>query len=86
MISSEHFSPLDYGFSWTDDGWYNFDGKLAAKAALKARNTRAKDLAAKGHTVRKGSLGKQLVSRGGIGSGRPHIELVVPVYSLTIVS
>lgn len=73
------FSPLDYGFRWTDD-WYEYDGKAAEKAALRARNALAKELVSQGRTVRKGSLGKQLVSRGGIGSGHPHIELVVPVY------
>jgi hypothetical protein len=81
------FSPLDNGFRWTglDSGdlskiWYEYDGKPAEKAALQARNAFAKKLEKEGFRVRKISLGKQLVSRGGIGSGRPHIELVVPVY------
>jgi len=77
----ELFNPIETGFRWTET-WYEYDGKEAEKAALKARNDRAKELKAKGYKVSKFSLGKQLISRGGIGSGRPHIELVVPVYGL----
>lgn len=85
------FSPLDYGFRWTDIEsndlskiWYEYDGKTAEKAALQARNEFAKKMQKEGYRVRKSSLGKQLVSRGGIGSGRPHIELVVPVYMVDV--
>jgi hypothetical protein len=81
------FSPLDYGFRWTgldskdiSGIWYEYDGKQAEKAAMQARNEFAKEMKRQGYTVRKSSLGKQLVSRGGIGSGKPHIELVIPVY------
>ena len=89
---SHTFDPIDYGFRWTEPteqdpmGWYEYDGKPAEQAALKARNAEAKRLKAAGHQVRKGSLGKQLRTLGGIGSGRPHIDLLVPVYTLTIVS
>jgi hypothetical protein len=83
MTRQQLFLPLDYGFRWTED-WYEYDGKPAEQAALKARNAEFKRLKAEGHAVRKFSLGKQLVSRGGIGSGRPHIELVVPCYGLEV--
>lgn len=79
------FCPTDYGFRWTEDlngRWYEYKGKEAEKAALRARNRVAKQLRAEGWTVKKWSMGRQLVSKGGIGSGRPHIELVVPVYAL----
>lgn len=86
-MAQKTFSPLDYGFRWTDADsgdlskiWYEYDGKAAERAALQARNAFAKKMKADGFKVRKSSLGKQLMSRGGIGSGRPHIELVVPVY------
>ena len=91
-MQTQTFNPIDYGFRWTPAtdqdpmGWYEYDGKPAERAALKARNAEAKRLEKLGHTVKKSSLGKQLISRGGIGSGRPHIELVVPVYALTVVS
>ena len=75
------FSPIDYGFEWTHD-WYEWDSKAAHKAARRDRDNQAKELLAQGKTVRKFSLGKQLVSRGGIGSGHPHIELVISVYGL----
>ena len=77
------FSPTKYGFRWVGD-WYEYDGKPAEKAALKARNDEAKRLKAEGRTVRKFSLGKQLVSLGGMGTAHPHIELVVPVYGLEV--
>ncbi len=76
------FNPIDYGFAWTDDNWYTFDRKAAQKAALKARNAEAKRLEAQGKRVSKFTLPSQLISRGGIGSGKPHIEEVVNVYGL----
>jgi hypothetical protein len=75
------FSPLDYGFTWTD-GWYTFDYKAAHAAALKARNAEAKRLRAAGKQVVTFALPDQLMSRGGIGSGYPHIELHVNCYGL----
>ena len=87
-MGQEIFNPLDYGFRWTDPepgeefGWYEYDGKPAEKAALRARNARARELERKGYRVRKFSLGRQLCSRGGIGTGHPHIELFVPCYGL----
>lgn len=76
------FSGADYGFRWTDDGWYEYDGKAAEKLALKARNDLARQLKAQGHKPRKFSLGRQLMSRGGIGSGRPHVEIWTKAYGV----
>lgn len=76
------FNPIKYGFEWTLDGWYSWDSKAAHKAALSARNTAAKHLRADGHKVRCFTVRNQLISVGGIGTGRPHIEEVVTVYGL----
>ena len=74
------FNPIDYGFSFTDDGWYSWDRKAAHKAALAARNAEARRLKKMGKRVQTFSSANQLISRGGIGSGHPHIEEVVTVY------
>ena len=76
------FSPVDNGFRWTDDGWYEYDGKPAERAALTARNREAKRLSSMGYTVRKFSLRHQQITRGGIGTNHPEICVVVPVYYL----
>jgi hypothetical protein len=76
------FNPINYNFRWTEDGWYEWDAKAARKDALKARNTLAKQLRAEGKTVSVFTLKDQLVSKGGIGSGRPHIEEFVNSYGL----
>lgn len=81
-MSQELFNPLDYGFRWVGD-WYEYDGKIAERAALKARNVRVRELRSRGLTVRCSTLRSQLVTQGGIGSGHPQIELVVPVYCVT---
>ncbi len=75
------FSSLDYGFRWVGD-WYEYDGEDAEKAARKARDAKASEFKKAGRRVKKFSLGKQLMSRGGIGSGRPHIELWTKAYGL----
>ena len=82
MSGQLSFNPVDYGFQFTPDGWYKFDSAAAHKAAMKARNARAKELRAAGYQVRAFTLGSQLISMGGIGSGRPHIEVVVSAYYL----
>jgi hypothetical protein len=74
------FNPANYTFKWTEGGWYSWDYEAAHKAALQARNAEAKRLKAAGHSVRKGSLRNQLITKGGIGSGRPEISLVVNCY------
>jgi hypothetical protein len=76
-------SPLDYGFQWTED-WYRWDPKPAEKAALKARNDIARAARKAGYRVTTFSLGRQLRSMGGIGSGHPHIELVTTGYGVNI--
>lgn len=82
--SQESYNPIDYGFEWTNDGWYKFDRKAAIKAARAARDARARELKKAGIPFKKFTDGNCLISRGGIGSGRPHIEEVVPVYYLNI--
>lgn len=77
------YSPLDTDhFRWTDDGWYTFDEGAAIKAARKQRDDHAKQLKAEGKRVVKFSLGKQLRTLGGIGSGKPQVEFIVPAYGL----
>ena len=82
------FDSLDYGFRWIDPtpadpmGWYEFNAKDAAKAARKARDAKAKELRAAGREVRVFSLPNGLRSKGGIGSGRPHIEVIATSYGL----
>lgn len=78
------FSPINHGFQWTDDGWYTFDRKTAEKAALQERNAYAKAQKALGRDVTKFSLPSQLITRGGIGSGKPQIEVVCAVYGCNV--
>lgn len=79
-MGQQIFNPVDFGFEWTADGWYAFDRKTAQKAALAARNAAAKAAQLAGKTVHKFSLGSQLITRGGIGSGRPEVSVVVTCY------
>jgi hypothetical protein len=67
------FCAIDYGFKWTDD-WYEWDRKEAIKHAKQQRNEALKHLRSLGVKCTPFSLGDQLVSKGGIGSGHPHIE------------
>jgi len=71
------FNPIDFGFRWTEY-WYEFDYDIARKLALKARNAKAKELKAAGCDVWKSTHKNNLMSRGGIGSGHPHIEVFIP--------
>lgn len=77
----ESFYPVDYFWTWTED-WYEWDSKKAHQAALRDRNARAKELERQGKKVIKTSYPRALMSRGGIGSGRPHIEVYSTVYHL----
>jgi hypothetical protein len=79
------FNPADFAFSWTPDGWYQWNRDAAHKAAMQARNAEAKRLRAKGCRVIRTSLPGQLISRGGIGSGHPHIEMFVTCYMVEAV-
>ena len=82
----ERFNPMDYGFEFTNDGtaygWYSFDSAAAHKAARKARDARARELRKAGRKVRCSANSGQLITRGGIGTGRPQIEEIVTVYRL----
>ena len=79
-MNQRTFNPVDYRFNWTADGWYTFDQSEAIKDARRERDQLAKELKSEGRTVKKGSLGKQRITRGGIGSGNPEIDFIVPVY------
>jgi len=56
--------------------------RCSTLAARRERDAEAKRLVAEGWQVRKWSEPNQLISRGGIGSGHPHIEEVVTVFGL----
>lgn len=77
----EIFDPIDFTFEWLGD-WYTFDYHAGARAAQAARQKRVKELRKAGYDVRCDRLANQLISKGGIGSGKPHIELVVTCYML----
>lgn len=81
-----HFNPIDFGFIWTADGWYTFDRAAATKAARAARDAEAKERTRNGQKIKKWSSPNSLISRGGIGSGRPHIEEIVTVFGFDIIS
>ena len=78
----ETFNPIDYGWQWIDD-WYKWDYDAARKAALYDRNSTARNLRKQGHKVVCQTLKNQRISKGGIGSGHPHIERIVNVYMVT---
>ena len=84
-MSQKSFNPLHYGFAWTTDGWYTFDHTAAHKAAKADRDSEARRLRKAGHKVRCSVAKNNLMSQGGIGSGKPHIELSVDVYRLTVI-
>ena len=77
------FNPINYNWRWTED-WYEWDEETARRQALKERNAYAKKMKAQGHAVHKSTMSNQLISRGGIGSGHPHISLVVNVYMVDV--
>lgn len=79
-MAQKTFDGIEFGFKWVGD-WYEYDSN-AEKVALKARNDMAKELAAQGHKVSKFSLGTQLRTMGGIGSGKPQIEILTKCYGL----
>lgn len=77
------YNPVDYHFAWTAD-WYTWDAKAAHKAARLARDAAARKWRAEGARVRSFSLPGQLISRGGIGSRRPHLEFWVTGYYVDV--
>jgi len=85
VAREESFNPIRFGFEWTDPepgeqfGWYEFDHPTAYAAAVRARDERAKELKAEGFTVRRKTRRRNLMSMGGIGTNRPHIELLVDI-------
>ena len=79
------FNPADYHFEWTADGWYTWDRDAAHKNAMGARNVEAQRLKSLGHKVKKTSMPGNLITRGGIGSGRPEISMFVTVYMVEVV-
>lgn len=83
--TQQTFNPANYHFEWTPDGWYSWDREAAHKAALQARNAYAKSLKAQGRRVTKSSMAGQLITRGGIGSGHPQIEMFCTVYTVSAV-
>ena len=83
------FDPIDYGFRWTDDdscggmGWYDYDAS-AEKRARKDRDDFARRERKAGKTV-KCSTNRSIRRMGGIGSGHPDIELVVPIFRALVI-
>ena len=77
---TQTFNPIDFGFEWTNDGWYKWDSKEAHKQAMNARNQAAKEAQAKGNQIRRYVCSGQLITKGGIGTGHPEIQNVVTVY------
>ena len=66
-------------FEWTDDNWY----RLIPMDAIKERARRIKQLRKQGYKPQRSSLGLQLLSKGGIGSGKPHIEYWTRTYMIS---
>jgi len=81
-MEQQTFNPVDFTWTWTAT-WYNWNRAQAHKQALAARNAEAKKQREQGKRVRCQTLKGQRITRGGIGSGHPHIEQVVNVYMLT---
>jgi len=77
------FNPANFAFQWTDN-WYQWDRKQAHKQALAQRNLEAKALKAQGKRVVNFTLSGQLITRGGIGSGHPEIDLCCSVYGFNV--
>ena len=85
-LIDKSFNPVNYTFEWTGDdefGWYKWDYEKAHKQAKAARLAERKRLKKEGWTVKFGTHPNSRMKLGGIGSGRPEIDLVVTVYYLT---
>ena len=82
-MAQQMFNPVDFGgFEWTSD-WYRWDAVAGHREAMRARDAKATILRKAGHRVRSSRGAIQVVARGGVGSGRPHIEFVVTCYGLS---
>lgn len=79
----KYYNPADFEFEWTKNNYYSWDRKAAHKAALRARNDEMRRLQHEGYDVTAFILRDQIVSKGGIGTGRPHIKLSVTCYGLS---
>ncbi len=81
-MSQQTFNPVDFGgFAWTGD-WYRWDAVRGHLEAKRARDDATRRLRREGHKVRSFRLANQVISRGGVGSGHPHIDFVVVIYGL----
>jgi hypothetical protein len=82
----QSFLPTDYDFEWIEGGnWYKWDYKRGHLLAKQARDARAKELTRAGYKVKKSTSRNNLISKGGAGSGRAHLEFVVTAYILEVV-
>ena len=82
-MAQQMFNPVVFGgFEWTAD-WYVWNAVSGHLEARRARDDAARRLRRVGHRVRSFRLANQVISRGGAGSGRPHVDFVVTVYGLS---
>lgn len=73
---------VELGFVFDGAGWYAL--KATDKDALKFRNKVSNLLRKAGLHVVGFSLPGQLRSKGGIGSGQPHIEVYTTCYGINV--
>ena len=87
-MTTKVFDPIKTGFKWVDSeecggmGWYDYDPSVE-KECRRDRDAFARQARKDGKTV-KCSMNRSLRSMGGIGSGHPHIELIVPIYQAVV--
>lgn len=85
MASNDRsFNPADFEFSWTRDGWYEWDGEKAHAEAKRERDAVAREARKQGRKVKCWSNRGQQITRGGIGSGHPEIDMLVTVYHVEV--
>jgi len=81
-MSQQIFNPINYFFNWSND-WYQWNSKKAHEEAKRLRDKEAKRLKEEeGFKVKKFTIKNQLITRGGIGSGKPEISEIVTCYCL----
>ena len=87
-MQTASFNPADYCFRWTpppegqDFGWYEWNEHLAHKEAKRERDAMERLHVDAGRKVRKGTIRNQLITRGGIGTGRFNVEATAKIYTL----